>query len=47
MKKQKEESKLYDDFKEYLTTQEKEYKFRQRNYQWIVTETYQEYSYGS
>lgn len=44
--RQRKESDQYDDFEEYLATQEKEYGFRLDDCQWMVTETYLEHKYG-
>ena len=36
----------YDDFEAYLSTLEEKYGFRLKDCQWMVTETYQERSFG-
>lgn len=45
-KKQIEESENYDDFESFLSTLEDEYDFRLKDCLWMVTESYQERSYG-
>lgn len=41
-----EESEKYDDFESFLCTLEDEYDFRLKDCLWMVTEGYQERSYG-
>lgn len=43
---QKEESEKYEDFEEYLETLEDKCDFRLKDCQWMVTENYQERSFG-
>ena len=45
-KEQLEESEKYDDFEIYLETLEEKYGFRLKDCQWMVTENYQERSFG-
>lgn len=45
-KEQKEESEKYEDFEDYLETLEDKYGFRLKDCQWMVTENYQERSFG-
>lgn len=45
-KEQLEESEKYDDFEVYLSTLEEKYGFRLKDCQWMLTETYQERSFG-
>lgn len=45
-KEQQEESEKYDDFETYLETLEEKYGFRLKDCQWMVTENYQERSFG-
>ena len=45
-KEQLEESEKYDDFETYLETLEEKYGFSLKDCQWMVTETYQERSFG-
>lgn len=40
------ESENYDDFELFLSTLEEEYDFRLKDCLWMVTENYQERSYG-
>ena len=40
------ESEQYDDFESFLSTLEDEYDFRLKDCLWMVTENYQERSYG-
>ena len=40
------ESEEYDDFESFLSTLEDEYDFRLKDCIWMVTESYQERSYG-
>lgn len=44
--KQIKESENYDDFESFLSTLEEEYDFRLKDCLWMVTERYQERSYG-
>lgn len=45
-KEQIEESYEYEDFETFLSTLEEEYDFRLKDCLWMITETYQERSFG-
>ena len=45
-KEQIKESEKYDDFETFLSTLEEEYDFRLKDCVWMITENYQERSYG-